>query len=195
MTEKITITQEQSEALIAVLSTNDRVKVLHNHANLRKWFGAGHKPVLEIPFGNLARILYEPNSYQVEPEYKVGDWVVSRGLHFGKIDAIINAKFIGTWFNEGRTDRMECEASAFIRHATPEEIKAEKERQKWAGIEEGDVLIGLILGRLAAFIQRHPEHGEIAVKTQNDNQELWDVDSCELYAKKVGEPIAKAPSY
>ena|SRR5690625_750606 len=63
------------------------------------------------------------DGYEVEPEFKVGDWVLTKVTnHIGKITGFSN---ITNYYDiEGiQTDN--------IRHATPEEIAEEKERRWW----------------------------------------------------------------
>ncbi|WP_336822979.1 hypothetical protein [Sporosarcina sp. USHLN248] len=70
--------------------------------------------------------------YEIEDEYKVGDWVIwddRSGI------AMINSLHLrekDKWVS----DVYDCweDKNKIIRHATTEEIKAEKERRKWAKI-------------------------------------------------------------
>src|SRR5699024_4059178 len=71
-----------------------------------------------------ARVLYEPNSFEVEPEFEIGQWVKSRhGIGTGKITKIDR---MGHY-----TDFAMIAASDDIRHATPQEIATEKTRRWW----------------------------------------------------------------
>ena len=64
------------------------------------------------------------HGYEVEPEYKVGDWVVYEySSRPEQINAICNRK-IETNSNYGYADRF--------RHATESEIAQEKERKWWS---------------------------------------------------------------
>ncbi|QNK87781.1 DUF1642 domain-containing protein [Sporosarcina sp. resist] len=80
------------------------------------------------------------NGYEVEPEYKVGDWVVFVDILgaslVGKVEGFNDGGFIRT---DIRLDDMPKQwfLAKSLRHATPEEIKVEQERRLWAGIGRG----------------------------------------------------------
>lgn len=73
--------------------------------------------------------------YEVEPEYKAQDWIVSYEDNLGVIESVEDHVLHGSWFDrKGKTFPMKCYFTNVKRHATPEEIKAEKERRAWAKI-------------------------------------------------------------
>lgn len=121
--------------------------------------------------------------YEVEPEYKVGDWVVC--THLSRA-----LKIIAIQYENSRVQYRDVSnwqpIAGIGRHATPEEIKAEKERQKWAGIEEGDVVINSTTGRVALFGQSFPERSEVEVQIRRGEFEHWEKQKTALYAKRVG---------
>ncbi|ARK23591.1 hypothetical protein SporoP37_02045 [Sporosarcina sp. P37] len=91
-------------------------------------------------------------NYEVEPEYNAGDWVVWHG-------DVVKIKYPQTterkddgrcYFTIIRSDDSTYTniLRSNIRHATPEEIKAEQERRQWAEIgrepgefRDGDVVL------------------------------------------------------
>jgi hypothetical protein len=142
MSEKVKLTQEQDtrlkEMLGDVMYSKDSILTQHS-----KGWREKYKTCLNtLSLSQLARVLYEPNSYEVDLQFKVGDWVVSKGDRENRI------KVVKTVHGEGISA---CTNSACVsthysnfRHATPEEIKAEKERQLWNSIgrEIGEFKIG-----------------------------------------------------
>lgn len=90
------------------------------------------------------------NGYAVEEEYKVGDWVVyksaQKGLIICKVESVSGVK-VDTDYVASNGYKQSFGKSQ-IRHATPEEIKAEQERRVWARIgrevnewRKGDVYV------------------------------------------------------
>jgi len=91
--------------------------------------------------------------YEVEEEFKVGDWVVCEDGYIGEIEFINEIK---KWANIGDSKDTKkqgvCMATTYdlidiVRHATSEEIAEEKQRRFWHGngrkvweLKEGDVL-------------------------------------------------------
>lgn len=76
------------------------------------------------------------DGYEVEPEYKIGDWVtiVSKNSKEGEIFELIGKRDEGVYLLKmAPASNMLWHVEEF-RHATPEEIKAEQERRLWAGI-------------------------------------------------------------
>jgi hypothetical protein len=97
--------------------------------------------------------------YEVEPEYKVGGWVVLEDGYIGEIEFINE---IEEWANIGDSkdtkERGVCLAKTYDlvdieRHATPSEIAEEKERRFWSEhgrepwqLKQGDILTKTIDG-------------------------------------------------
>src|SRR5690606_19853208 len=88
------------------------------------------------------------NGYEIKPKYEAGEWVrywkndsITGYAKISEFDSFRNlVKFEGdTEFSGGEN---------ITGHATPEEIKAERDRRKWAEVEPGDVVVG-ITGRYA----------------------------------------------
>lgn len=125
------------------------------------------------------------NGYEIEPEpLKVGDWAKyenSITRLTSKIHEIKNGNRAWGHWHDGSETYSFIYLDELVK-MTPEEI----ERQKWAGIEPGDVLIGTKSGTLAVLVMNLPEHSEVQVRVRNHDFQTWDKASVELYAKKVG---------
>lgn len=188
MAEKITITQEQADA-IERLKEGQRKDFEVYYKGNRERVVDWARPLSDLSTGEYISILYD--GYEIEPKYKTGDWVANLdGSNiYPKGDAkVIEVGLVG----EKYVRPVGNEAWGFpfylVRHATPEEIKAEKERQKWSEIEEGDVLIGKKSGALATLVMEFPEHSEVKVRVDKHDFQTWDKESVELYAKKSVQP-------
>lgn len=144
--EKITLTQAQADSIKRTLEDFDIVEILNIHAERGEWL-AENKPLNDLSQADMARALLI--GYDVQPEYKVGDWVArtrttpntgSQNPHFAegyifKITDLVSDK-VG--------DGICLHLIENIRHATPEEIKAEQERRAWKriGREPGEFVSG-----------------------------------------------------
>lgn len=200
MTEKVKLTKEQAEALKVFNEFNNgnNYKLEYFFAH-RNDFTDIYKPLKEIEIDKMARLLYQPNSYEIEEEYKVGDWV-ARTTNGEDSRAVFKEGRVFQIVNEVPEDRVFaghlncnegfCHNPKHIRHATPEEIKAEQERRVWAEVQSGDVLIGKATGRYAALLKLHPAHGIAEVLVRNGDFESWDIATCKPYAKKLGDSNA-----
>ncbi|BAQ11342.1 hypothetical protein OXB_2871 [Bacillus sp. OxB-1] len=98
--------------------------------------------------------------YEVEEKFKAGDWVVVEDCPceriVGKVQRIKDISKYSTCTRFEYEDWWSDEHKTKLRHATPEEIKAEQERRVWAKIgrepgefREGD--IGILLGRESSY--------------------------------------------
>lgn len=115
--EKVKITRELADELNDWMTREKKDSIIRCHAHGYMQTSLIHK----IKLDELIRALYI--GYEVEPEFKVGDWVKSRhGIGTGKITDIR----LGY-----HTDFGMVAASDDIRHATPEEIATEKTRRWW----------------------------------------------------------------
>src|SRR6185312_4888197 len=76
---KITLTKEQADALeyYKTQTTNAVIAPVANFIeNHLDFSGSGYAPLKDFPIDQFARLIYEPNSYEViEPQLKVGKWV------------------------------------------------------------------------------------------------------------------------
>lgn len=149
--EKQIITREQAEALNEIFEktafTKDELIDLYAETGL-------YRSLRDLSVSELAKALYI--GYEVEPEFKVGDWVFWETKSNGPIpktafkieNFIKNGVYPDEWpspYAGGGPIPIEE-----LRHATPEEIEKEKERRWWAKhgrdvweLREGDLLYGL----------------------------------------------------
>lgn len=128
--EKVKLTKEQANAIEHALQEVDEYKGnpdrLLRHASMNNVNFRNELHLLDtIDIVALAKALYI--GYEVEPEFKVGDWI-----H----DNITNrvAKIDERGY-DGELAWVDDEFHNFFtdfRHATPEEIQQEKERRWWA---------------------------------------------------------------
>lgn len=155
MTEKVKLTREQAEAIEFALNTERLAyyknpdALLGSHI-LSKNFNDELKELRRISNVDLAKALYI--GYEVEPEYKVGDWVrqcVGDGFRVGQIERIYeNGRFLVDFraYEAPYEKYKESFSPDEIDYASSEEIKAEQERRVWAKIgrevgefQEGDL--------------------------------------------------------
>lgn len=138
MTGKVEITQRQ---LDLIKKGTSKASLLEGHAK-GGYRNSAYNELLKIPLEDFARVLYEPDSYEVEEEYKVGDWVaLIDGADFyvkgnTKIVEVHSYEQVLEGFDYVRHGENGVWGTPLnlLRHATPEEIKAEQERRVWAGI-------------------------------------------------------------
>lgn len=188
MIGKVKVTQEQANEIGGV---KDIAYAIDVHSFNKR----PDKAIAGLSTADLARALLI--GYEVEPEpLKVGDWAkwLLGKECIGNIYEINGGyKAWAYWStDEGEPNWIHIEQ---LEKCTPQEVKVEEERRKWAGIEEGDVLRGMKSGALAIFTRDFPGHQEVQVRVHDGMLQNWDKTSVELYAKKVGEPNAKAPYY
>lgn len=135
--DKPVLTKEQAEAIEHALQEVDEYKgnpdKLLRHASMKNvYFRNELHPLDSIDTVNLAKALYI--GYEVKPEFKVGDWVTYKdgsnfnGYYKSKVEQITSVRARDAFYNN------DCCVTGIdkIRHATPEEIKQEKERRFFA---------------------------------------------------------------
>ena len=145
MTEKVKVTKEQAEAL-------DKAKGIFNLAAFIDFANEESKPmnnhslVLRREFDKETLLQAVFYGYDVEPQFKVGDWVIWE-TKFELVVVQIKNKIRDTGISFG-FNKEEYHSDYIVRHATPLEIKAEKERQLWKSIDrevgefrEGDTAV------------------------------------------------------
>lgn len=117
---KVKLTQEQADWIEKYTLTQEQVDHLIDIHSHRK---RPDSPLVDLSTSKLARALY--SGYEVEAEFKVGDWVITgRGLlgkYLEKTSEVYRFNLIGG--HHATSDN--------IRHATPEEVAKEKERIWW----------------------------------------------------------------
>lgn len=146
MTEKVKVTQEQFDWLEKYKSDKEINYAIDIHPHKKR----PDSPIADWMPSEVARALY--NGYETEPEFKKGDWVARLdGKTFYPKGDTRAEKVLSV--EEGRTG-SECVMHGedgrwgtpitHLRHATPEEIKQEKECRVWAKIkrEVGEFRVG-----------------------------------------------------
>lgn len=146
MTDKVIITEKQANAINLWLSSHlDRTEeqLLNSHAEnyvheetgeLTKW-GSMYDSLNELSVSDLAKALYI--GYKVEQKYSVGEWIIvfhDNGIWkcTAEITTIKNEYFTVDAKNVHEEDlHLSFDGWDAIRHATPSEIKQEKERRWW----------------------------------------------------------------
>ena len=128
MTEKVKITQKQFDWLEKYKSDEEIDYAIDVQLHRKR----PDSPIVDWKPSEVARAFY--NGYKVEPEYKTGEWV-----RYWKSDSLAGIGLISSYKNVRQFVRFEGEekwreTDCITSHATPEEIKAEKERRVWAGI-------------------------------------------------------------
>lgn len=134
--KKIKLTQEQADAVEEYLSGvyGDREILVSDYVTSQESFKySGHVAINDLELDTLIKALYI--GYEVEEDFKVGDWVTIivdsdsnniayeiHRLEGNLANLVYNDEFRSYW------------PIGDLRHATPEEIKAEKERKVWAKI-------------------------------------------------------------
>lgn len=142
MIEKVKVSQEIAEALGIRLGKGIPSNILKHHIT-DGWSNPINKALNDLSVDDLARALYI--GYEVEPEYKKGDFVVNT-----------RENTIYEVYSDGRNDCYHMERDGeeyhhihkdYLRHATESEIAQEKERRFFARygrkpweLREGDVL-------------------------------------------------------
>ena len=130
MMEKVKLTQEQADAVKTAVAKFTFEESMENH--LAGWISPARSCLNGINTEELARALLI--GYEIEETYKVGDWVrywrTDCSAIIGKIEVIAEKERLFKADNCPDERRI----SDITRHATPEEIKAEKERRVWAEI-------------------------------------------------------------
>lgn len=182
MIGKVKLTQEQADFIEKYLfAVADVEEMLEGFAGTRDLVRSVFHPLQGLGVSDLARALLI--GYEVELEYKTGEWV-----RYWKSDSLAGIGLISSYKNVRQFVRFEGEekwreTDCITRHATPEEIKAEKERRVWVEIEEGDVLFHKHRKTLGIFKYERAGYAEVVC---GNDQYGWSIENFELYAKKVG---------
>lgn len=152
MTEKVKLTREQAEAIKELKKRKfDDDVIVHNtvfYQVTERERDTLYTALKDIHLDSLIRALYI--GYEIEEEYKVGDWVVITEEHNSKGKVlqikIVESAILNLDYGNGFQSWWPVSS---LRHATPEEIKTEQERRVWAKIgrevgefRDGDLSIG-----------------------------------------------------
>lgn len=185
---KVKITQEQInriESHLNTISTQESLLKLHATSG---WEQNKNLCLNDLSLHDMARILYEPNSYEVEPKFKADDWVfiANEGMHN-------RGKFIGQVVSVNENNKSIkldngwsiVAHSKHLRHATPEEIATEKQcrffdrngRGVWE-LKQNDVLSGYKLSSSTVYgtNEKGVQFSELSIfKTWEDIQKNYKV--------------------
>lgn len=149
MMEKVKLTQEQANAVDSAAANYTFEESMENR--LAGWNAPTRRCLNKLSVEELATALLV--GYEVEPIFEVGDWVV---IEDSKNPTLTGKTLMITYLGKtGIETRITYDVSSIngnwtierntkLRHATPEEIKAEKERRVWSkiGREVGDFRLG-----------------------------------------------------
>lgn len=146
--EKVKLTQEQADAIKKLKAEASNKEIIYMNTSP---FGGIHldkdkQTIFEMDLDELIRALYI--GYEVESEFKVGDWVVTSDF----LEPIRKVKEVNDRLLVDNTGIVWRDFGE-IRHATPEEIAKEKERRWWKKhnrevweLKDYDLLKGLSTG-------------------------------------------------
>lgn len=123
--EKVKLTQEQADAVESKMNTTDIDLIMDLHRYKDARWGNDSEALNELSNSELAKALYI--GYEVEPEFKIGDWkVVEYSREIGQVVE---------YFKEKQRVELDCSYFTYkkgdLRDATPEEIAEEKEYRFW----------------------------------------------------------------
>ncbi|MFJ7971286.1 hypothetical protein [Psychrobacillus sp. NPDC096389] len=134
MTEKVMLTREQADGIehLKKRKFSDESIIGAHVRNPNGWLLDENAALNRMPLIRLVDALR--SGYEVEPKYQVRDWVVYRSFDAGNVIVkIIDIQYVHS--------RVQFETLSgwkairdIERHATPEEIKSEKERRLWKSI-------------------------------------------------------------
>src|SRR5690625_658489 len=129
MCEKVKLTQEQAREI-------ERIKNYFNrHEYITKFVETNGVSDSEFHIEELVRALYI--GYEVEPEFKVGDYVVNGGGRVVEILEVTCDSFVVGWIANGKMFKESTFKHSILRHAIPEEVSKEKQRRWWAKHDRG----------------------------------------------------------
>ncbi|MBO0586141.1 hypothetical protein [Sporosarcina sp. E16_8] len=137
MTEKVRLTQKQADTVERTKAVRgSRGVVLGYVARDTEIPNPTFRSLSDLTFDELARALYEPDSYEVEPLFKVGDQIVNiNGVNFVNGLNVVEVEKVSEFFVTFCGDIGALKSN--VRRATPEEVKDEKECRVWAEADRG----------------------------------------------------------
>ncbi|GIO22462.1 hypothetical protein [Oceanobacillus sp. J11TS1] len=117
--QKIKLTQGQVDTIEGIKNKMDG------------WIVQEHKRLNGLALEDFSKCLLVPDSYEVIPQFKLGEWVVN--LNTGEIGQVEAFKNVNGAL--GNSERIVVNSIInypdSLRHATPEEIQQEKKRRFW----------------------------------------------------------------
>lgn len=130
---KIKVTQEQANVIRHLEENYTKGQIVKQHV-MSVWRNA-YDSLNKMNLDEVCLSLYE--GYEVEPQYKVGDWVVANWQDAEKEAYLVESV---SEYGIASIDNLEGNyypSNEHLRHATPEEIAAEKNRRLWKSIGRG----------------------------------------------------------
>lgn len=133
--EKVKLTKEQVVTLETAIELNGFEGVVRQHVE-GGWTTSTLKALNDLSVDKLVRALYI--GYEVDSQYKIGDWVVLEDGYIGEIEFINEVEgWANVGYSKDTKERGVCLARTYDlidikRHATPSEIAQEKERRWFA---------------------------------------------------------------
>ncbi len=156
MSEKVKITQEQADWLERYELTQDQID---HYIDIQPFSKRPDSPIVDWGASKLAKALYI--GYEVEPEINDGDFLLH--IPMNVIGKVING--VIHWSDNIENDVEYINKliiSGEVRHATPEEIAKEKERDWWAKhgrevkeVKKGDIIHDLVFDQLDEVMNTH----------------------------------------
>src|SRR5690625_2431488 len=165
---KIKISQEQADALRTAVADYGSDDVMNDHVKTIENWGNDLEPLNQLPPHQLARILYEPNSFEIK--FKAMDLVVYAD---GSIKEYIPVP-IGS------------EQEMPIRHATNQEIWWFNHGRKPWELKRDDILVHKEKGTMAIFCKQiiNPIKKEYTGVVELRINPMWDI-SDETYFTNI----------
>lgn len=133
MAKKVKISQEQADAIERYLKCHDHcdVTIINSHASGAIRMLGAYQALDNMSVYTMSRAIL--SGYEIELEFKTGDWVV-----YNSLEGIVIGQLQKCIFDDFRVDRADKDGMSFYpnewRHATNDEIKKEKERRMWKTI-------------------------------------------------------------
>src|SRR5690625_3041114 len=126
---KVRLTKEQADAIEDLLKQyGDREILIHEYLYLTGEINNNIEVIKRMNYDTFFGALYV--GYEVEPEFKSGDYVVNDIGTIGLIESVNGDHLEGVWISDFDIP-MSCTSNKIDRHATPEEVEEVKERRWW----------------------------------------------------------------
>ncbi|PWU66555.1 hypothetical protein [Gracilibacillus dipsosauri] len=141
MSEKVKISRKIYNAISSEIETTSEESLMLRHIKVKtrhdnSWIG-DFSVLNNLSIEDMAKIIYS-DGYEVEEEWKAGDWVSFNHARYGKVTGKIisidkekEEVFIDKWIDNHRAKTH----LALIEKSTAQEIAQEKKRRFWAGID------------------------------------------------------------
>ena len=131
--KKVKLTQEQADLIEGYKKRgiSDALKFIEAFSVQNRFVLLSNQCLNSLAVEELSICLLVSDSYEVIPQYNVGDWVIN--IHTGEIGQVEEIKKVEGAL--GNNERIIVNSTInyphSLRHATPEEIQQEKKRRFW----------------------------------------------------------------